>query len=457
MANLSAKTERLFVANRGEIALRVIKAAHELGIETVLGVSKADTDSPAAREAGQTVVLGPSASRDSYLNQNLVVHAAVATGCTALHPGYGFLSERPGLAELCAQEGVVFIGPTAESIRAVGDKLSAKRLAEAAGVPMTKGSDKVADKDEALRIAEAIGYPVITKASAGGGGRGMIVAHNPEELADAFDRAAATAREAFGDDTLYIETYVERARHLEVQVVGDGSGGVIHFAERDCSVQRRYQKMIEEAPAAILPDDVRTRLRAAAVSLLSSISYRNAGTVEFLYDVDRQQFFFMEVNARIQVEHPVSEQITRVDLIKMQIEVALGRRPLPQQETIEPRGHAIEARILAEDPSRNFLPSPGRITRWIPPTGPGVRVDSAVMEGSVVPPFYDSMIAKLIVSADTRDEAIDRLIKALSKFQVQGVATNIPLLTAIVSHDDFRNNRISTRWLETTLLPSFKA
>jgi acetyl-CoA carboxylase, biotin carboxylase subunit len=447
----------LFVANRGEIALRVLKAAHALDFETVLGVSLADRDSLAAREAGRVVVLGPAPSRDSYLNQDLVVHAAVETGCTALHPGYGFLSERPGLSALCDQENITFIGPTADSIQSVGDKLSAKRLAESAGVPLTKGSDKVADVADALKIAEGIGYPVITKASAGGGGRGMIVARSAAELGRAFNEAQTTAREAFGDDTLYIEAYVEKARHLEVQVMGDGKGRVIHFGERDCSIQRRYQKMIEEAPAAILPDVVRTRLREAAVNLLSSINYRNAGTVEFLYDVDRQAFSFMEVNARIQVEHPVSEEITRSDLIKMQIDIATGRRELPPQESITTSGHAIEARILAEDPKRGFAPSPGRITRWVPPTGPGVRVDAAVGEGTSVPPFYDSMIAKLIVRGDTRDQAVDRMIKALTRFQVEGVATNIPLLIAIVSHDDFRNNRFSTRWLENTLLPSFKS
>lgn len=457
MADAPAPTERLFVANRGEIALRTIRAAHALGLETVLGVSQADRDTPAAREAGRVVVLGPAPSRDSYLNQNLVVHAAVSTGCTALHPGYGFLSERPELAELCEQEGITFIGPTGDSIRSVGDKLSAKRLAESAGVPLTRGSNKIANVEEALKVAESIGYPVITKASAGGGGRGMIVARSADELAKAFDQAATTAREAFGDDTLYIEAYVERARHLEVQVMGDGQGRVVHFGERDCSIQRRYQKMIEEAPAAILPAEVRERLHASAISLLSSIQYRNAGTVEFLYDVDRQQFSFMEVNARIQVEHPVSEEITRTDLIKMQIEVGTGKRTLPPQDSLLTEGHAIEARILAEDPARDFIPCPGRITRWIPPTGPGVRVDSAVAEGTMVPPYYDSMIAKLIVRGSTREQAIDRLIQALQRFQVEGVATNIPLLLAIVSHADFRSNQVSTRWLETTLLPSFKA
>jgi acetyl-CoA carboxylase biotin carboxylase subunit len=447
---------RLFVANRGEIALRIIRAAHALDIETVLGVSQADRDSVAAREAGRVLVLGPAPSRDSYLNQKLVVHAAVASGCTALHPGYGFLSERPELSELCEQEGLIFIGPRADSVREVGDKLSAKRVAERANVPLTKGSEKLRDTQHALEVARAIGYPVITKASAGGGGRGMIVARNDDELAKAFDQAQTTAREAFGDDTLYLEAFVERARHIEVQIVGDGNGQAIHFGERDCSLQRRYQKMIEEAPATILPDQVRLRLRQAAVDFLASIDYRNAGTVEFLYDEERQIFSFMEVNARIQVEHPVSEEVTQYDLIKLQLEIALGRRELPEQSSFQISGHAIEARILAEDPARNFVPCPGKITRWRPPAGPGVRVDSAVSEGSTIPPYYDSMIAKLIVRGDCRDQAIERLSAALQRFEVCGIPTNIPLLKAIVTHADFRANRVGTRWLETTLLPSFK-
>lgn len=446
---------RLFVANRGEIALRIIRAAHSLGIETVLGASAADRDSRWAQEAGRTVVLGPAPARESYLNPNLVVHAALATECTALHPGYGFLSERPDLAQLCADNGIAFIGPSAESIRAVGDKLSAKALARASAVPLTPGSERLADIDSALRAAEAIGYPVITKASAGGGGRGMIIARTPAELREAFPRAAATAREAFGDDTLYIEAYVEQARHLEVQVMGDGTGRVIQFGERDCTVQRRYQKMIEEAPAAILSEATRADLRGAAVNLLSSIKYRNAGTVEFLYDVDRGRFSFMEVNARIQVEHPVSEETTGVDLIKLQLQVGLEHQRLPNQEEVSTRGHAIEARILAEDPARNFTPSPGRLTRWRPPAGAGIRLDSGVREGDLISPYYDSMIAKLIVRGATREAAIEQLISALRGFQVDGVSTNISFLLAIASHPDFRANRLSTRWLETTLLPEF--
>ena len=303
---------RILVANRGEIALRIVRAARSLGIETVLAASAADRDSMAAREADRVVVIGPPAARNSYLNPRLIVHAATATGCDGLHPGYGFLSERQSLAALCDEAGVVFVGPTAESIEAVGDKLSARRLAKAAGIAMTPGSEKLATAAEAVAFAEGIGFPVVTKASAGGGGRGMVVARDARALADGFERASIEAKEAFGDGTLYIERYVEHARHVEVQVLGLGDGRVLHFGERDCSLQRRYQKMVEEAPAAALPETTRNRLHKAAVDLLASIRYRNAGTVEFLYDVERDDFYFMEVNARIQVEHPVSEMITGV-------------------------------------------------------------------------------------------------------------------------------------------------
>ena len=447
--------ERLFVANRGEIALRAIRAAHALGMETVLGVSSADRDSLGAREAGRTVVIGPPQARDSYLNAGLVVHAAVATGCTALHPGYGFLSERPELAQLCADNGIIFVGPRAESIRQVGDKLSARALARDADVPLTSGSEKIEGVAEALKIAEQIGYPVITKASAGGGGRGMVVAHDAYELAAAFDQASNTAREAFGDGTLFLERYVETARHIEVQLMGDGQGNVVHFGERDCSIQRRYQKMIEEAPAAVLPAGARARLHASAIALLASIDYQNAGTVEFLYDVERQAFSFMEVNARIQVEHPVSEAISGVDLVQRQLLMAM--RPTKELAQVESfAGHAIEARIIAEDPERDFIPCPGRVTRWVPPAGEGVRVDSAIVEGGLVPPFYDSMIAKLIVHGDSRDHAVERLAKALDQFHVEGIATNLPLLRFIVAHPDFKANNVDTLWLERVLLPAFR-
>jgi acetyl-CoA carboxylase biotin carboxylase subunit len=452
----SPKVNKVFVANRGEIALRAVRAAHSMGMETVIGVSAADRDGVGAREAGRAVVLGPAPARDSYLRPDLIVHAAVATGCTALHPGYGFLSERPELAEMCAREGIIFVGPTPEVIRKVGDKLSARAMARDAGVPMTSGSEAVDSVGAALEIAEEIGYPVITKASAGGGGRGMVVAHGPEDLKREFDQAVTIAREAFGDGTLFVERFVETARHLEVQVFGDGNGGVVHFGERDCSIQRRYQKMLEEAPAAILGQETRERLRNAAVKLLKSINYRNAGTVEFLYDAVTDDFFFMEVNARIQVEHPVSEMISGTDLVRKQLAVATGVGPELVQDEISFKGHAIEVRIIAEDPDRDFMPSPGRITQWRPPTGPGVRVDAAVETGGLVPPFYDSMIAKLIVHGDTRDHAIDRLAKALDDFSVKGIATNIPLLRFIVAHPDFRANAITTRWLETVVLPAFR-
>jgi acetyl-CoA carboxylase biotin carboxylase subunit len=446
---------RILVANRGEIALRIVRAARSLGMETVLAASVADRDSVAAREADRMVVIGPAAARASYLDARLMVHAAKATGCDGLHPGYGFLSERSSLAALCEQEGIAFVGPSATSIEAVGDKLAARRLAKAAGVMMTPGSAKLESAEDAVAFADAIGYPVVTKASAGGGGRGMVVARDARSLRDGFARASIEAKEAFGDGTLFVERYVERARHVEVQVVGDGAGRAVHFGERDCSLQRRYQKMVEEAPAVALPAPTRARLHKAAVDLLAAINYRNAGTVEFLYDVDRDEFYFMEVNARIQVEHPVSEMITGVDLVQLQLRVAGGEASSFRQSDIAVDGHAIEARILAEDPDRNFAPSPGRITQWLAPRGEGVRVDTAMEVGASVPPFYDSMIAKLIVHAADRPGAVARLRDALEQFQISGLATNLRLLRAIVGHRDFIEGRFDTRWLETILLPSF--
>ena len=447
--------KRLLIANRGEIALRIVRAARALGIESVLAASAADRDSLAAKEADRTVVLGPAKASLSYLDPRLVVHAAKATGCDALHPGYGFLSERTALVTLCESNGVAFVGPTATSMGQVGGKIAARELAAGAGVPLVPGSGALANADEALAFASSVGFPVVTKASAGGGGRGMVVAHTPEELKEGFERASHEASEAFGDGTLFLERFVQTARHIEVQVMGDGMGKVLHFGERDCSAQRRYQKMVEEAPGAILPEDVRTRLHESAVRLLSSIKYRNAGTVEFLYDVERQAFYFIEVNARIQVEHPVSEQLCGVDLIQMQLKVAGGEPLALEQKDIVRRGHAIEVRVIAEDPDRGFAPSPGRITRWTPPGGDGVRLDSAMFEGAMVPPFYDSMIAKLIVTGADRAQAVQRLQAALASFTIEGIATNLKLLRHIAAHPDFIDNRISTRWLEQVLLPSY--
>jgi acetyl-CoA carboxylase, biotin carboxylase subunit len=446
---------RILIANRGEIALRIVRAARTLGMESVVAASAADRDSMAAREADRAVVIGPAQARASYLDARLVVHAAEGTGCDGLHPGYGFLSERASLAELCEQEGIVFVGPTAESIRAVGDKLAARRLAQRAGVAMAPGSAKLTSAQDAVAFADRIGYPVVTKASAGGGGRGMVVARDANALAAAFERASIEAEEAFGDGALFVERFVERARHVEVQVMGDGKGRVLHFGERDCSLQRRYQKMIEEAPAVALPSKTRTRLHQAAVDLLATISYRNAGTVEFLYDVDRDELYFIEVNARIQVEHPVSEMVTGVDLVELQLKVAAaGVLPIAQND-VNLHGHAIEARIIAEDPDRGFAPSPGRIAEWKVPSGTGIRLDTAVAAGTVVPPFYDSMIAKLIVHAADRPAAVALLRAALGQFEITGIATNITFLRAVAAHPDFAEGRFDTRWLETTFLPSY--
>lgn len=446
---------RLLVANRGEIALRIVRAARARGIETVLAASAADRASQAATEADQVVVIGPPPARCSYLDGRLLVHAAISTGCDAVHPGYGFLSERASFAQTCEEHGLVFVGPTAESIRLVGDKLAARALAKEAGVSMVSGSAKIGSSEEAQRIAEEIGYPVITKASAGGGGRGMVVANSAADLAAGFDKASSEAQEAFGDGTLYLEHYIQRARHVEVQIVGDGNGKILHFGERDCSLQRRYQKMVEEAPATILSEAVRSRLHQAAINLLSPIKYRNAGTVEFLYDEAQDQFFFMEVNARIQVEHPVSEEICQIDLIQLQLAVAAGEPLEMNQADIRPAGHAIEVRIIAEDPSNNFMPSPGRILTWVPPEGDGVRLDTAMREGVLVPPYYDSMIAKLIVSGCDRAQALHRLRVALDAFRIDGIATNLPLLRAIAAHTDFSANSIDTRWAERVLLPTY--
>ena len=444
--------KRLFVANRGEIALRIVRAAQALNIETVVAVSDADRDSAAARLADRSVVLGPAQAARSYLDPRLVVHAARATGCDGLHPGYGFLSERAILPRLCAANGIAFVGPEPEVIESLGDKIQARAMARAAGVPLVPGCDGLASAADARREADKIGYPVLIKAAAGGGGRGMVIAHNGDEAAAGFDRASAEAVAAFGDGTLFMERFVPQARHVEVQLMGDGRGQVIHFGERDCSVQRRYQKLIEEAPCAAMPEHLRAQLHASAVALAASVNYRNAGTAEFLFDIARQEFYFIEVNARIQVEHPVSEMISGFDLVQEQLRIAGGAGLSLRQDQVTLSGHAIECRINAEDTARDFLPSPGRITYWSPPQGEGVRLDSHMSEGAMIPPYYDSMIGKLIVHADTREAAIDRLDAALADFQVEGIATTIGLHREIIAHPDFRANRIHTRWLEQVLL-----
>lgn len=444
--------KRVFVANRGEIGLRIVRAAHALDIEAVIGVSDADKDGLGAREADRAVVLGPGPAAKSYLDAKLVVQAALATGCDALHPGYGFLSERAELAQLCADNGIVFVGPQADVINALGDKLRAREMARNAGVPLVPGTDEIASAADAVKAAEQIGYPVLLKASAGGGGRGMVIARNAAEAEAGFAKASAEALAAFGDGTLFMERFVPEARHVEVQLMGDGEGGVLHFGERDCSVQRRYQKLVEEAPCAAMPDHLRAKLHKAACDLAASVNYRNAGTAEFLFDVQREEFYFIEVNARIQVEHPVSEMISGADLVQEQLRIAGGGKPSFTQDQISLSGHAIEIRINAEDWARDFMPVPGTVTRWKVPEGPGVRLDSHIYEGAVIPPFYDSMVGKLIVHGADRSEAVSRLQDAIAGFEVEGVPTTLPLHAKIVGHPDFIANRIHTRWLEQTVL-----
>ncbi|MBN8748723.1 MAG: ATP-grasp domain-containing protein [Variovorax sp.] len=447
---------RLFIANRGEIALRAVRAARSLGVESVLAVSAADRESLAVEEADMVVVVGPAPARQSYLNSAGLVHAAKASGCDALHPGYGFLSERASFAKLCEEEGIIFVGPRSETIEAVGDKLAARRLASAAGIPMVTGTGKVSSTDEALAIAAQIGYPVITKASAGGGGRGMRVARSAADLQESFDRSSQEALEAFGDGTLYLERFVERARHVEVQVMGDGSGEILHFGERDCTLQRRYQKMMEEAPAIALSDATRKRVHQAAIDLLKPLNYRNAGTVEFLFDPDRDEFYFMEVNARIQVEHPVSEMLCGVDLVQLQLRVASeGKLPLKQSD-IQFNGHAVELRILAEDPKRDFLPCPGRLSEWQFDLGDaGVRLDSAMRVGTLIPPYYDSMIGKLLVHGSDRGAALNKINSVLNAAKVAGIRSNLDLLCFLSAHRDVLSNDFDTRWAERVLMPQF--
>ena len=447
--------KRLFVANRGEIALRVVRAAQALNIETVVAVSDADRDSAAACLADRAIVIGPASAAKSYLDPRLIVHAARESGCDGLHPGYGFLSERAILPRLCNEHGIAFVGPEPDMIDALGDKLQARALAGAAGVPLVPGSECIASAADARREGDRIGYPVLLKASAGGGGRGMVIAHNGDDAEAGFHRASAEAVAAFGDGTLFMECFVPEARHVEVQLMGDGQGRVVHFGERDCSVQRRYQKLIEEAPCAAMSDALRAQLHQSAVDLAASVNYRNAGTAEFLFDVQRQEFYFIEVNARIQVEHPVSEMISGFDLVQEQIRIAGGAALSVSQDAIKLSGHAIELRINAEDAARDFMPSPGRISRWEPPTGDGIRLDSHMSAGAMIPPYYDSMIGKLIAHGSDRADAIARLVAAIDEFAIEGVPTTLGLQRAIITHPDFVENRIHTRWLEQVVLPDY--
>ena len=424
---------RILVANRGEIAVRILAACQRLGIETVLAASEADLDSVPARLADRTICLGPPPPAASYLSIGAVVAAAAATGCDAIHPGYGFLSESPGLARACAAAGLVFIGPPAAQLELAGDKLAAREQAAAAGLPVLPGGE-VTTAAQAQSLAADIGWPVLIKAAGGGGGRGLRPAGSPAELASAAGQAAAEARAAFGDPRIYLERFVPGARHVEVQLLGDGER-VIHLSDRDCSIQRRYQKVVEEAPAPLLEDDLRAAIHAAAVAFGARLRYRGLGTVEFLVDPGRGAFYFLEMNARIQVEHPVTEEICGLDLVAGQIALAEGG-PLPlAQEEVTVTGHAIECRICAED--GHGRPAPGTVTRAVFPAGPGIRVDTWIQAGSVVPYFYDSLLAKLIVTGAGRAAAVRRLRRALAACEIDGVAANLPLLAGLAGDPGF--------------------
>jgi acetyl-CoA carboxylase biotin carboxylase subunit len=437
---------RILIANRGEIAVRVIRTCDRLGIETVLCVSEADRNSLGARMATRAVCIGPSAPAKSYLSVETIVQAALGTGCDAIHPGYGFLSERAELAALAEQEGVIFIGPTARQIEAVGDKLRARTEALAAEVPVVPGGP-VESPGEARRLGEQIGAPLLVKAVGGGGGRGMKLVENLADLAATMNMASAEAGAAFGDARVYLERYVEQGRHIEVQVLGDGSGLVIHLGERDCSVQRRYQKLVEETPAPGLPPATRERLLEAAVRFAARLDYRSAGTVEFLYDVARDEFYFLEMNARIQVEHPVTEEVTGVDLIAEQIAIAAGEGLRLTQEQVALQGAAIECRINAEDPANGFMPSPGTVSAVTWPSGEGIRVDTHITAGASVPPFYDSMIAKVIAHGAGRTDALHKLRAALENTAIEGIATNLAFQRDILATPEFARGGVDTGFL----------
>jgi len=442
--------QRILVANRGEIALRVIRACRDLGIEVVAVFSEADRDAPYLALADEAICIGPATASESYLNIPHIISAAEITDVQAIHPGYGFLSENPHFAEVCRSCNIEFIGPPQEAMRLLGNKNEARKLAQQAGVPVVPGSEGLIETDaEALRLAHQMGFPVLIKAAAGGGGRGMRIARNDISLQSGLKSARQEAEKAFNDGSVYLEKYVEQPRHVEVQILADRHGNVVHLWERDCSLQRRHQKLVEESPAPHLPDRVRQEICQAAVRLVKAASYQNAGTCEFLVDKNHR-FYFIEVNARIQVEHPVTELVTGLDLVREQIRIAAGEPLRFRQEDVPHRGVAIECRINAEDPAADFRPSPGLVTRWQPPGGPGVRLDSHVTTGYRVPPNYDSLLGKLIVYQPTRPEALACMRRALAEFVVEGVKTTIPLHREIFNQSAFIEGQVDTTFIERT-------
>ncbi|MBJ9988396.1 acetyl-CoA carboxylase biotin carboxylase subunit [Paenibacillus favisporus] len=442
------KFQKILIANRGEIAVRIIRACRELGISTVAVYSEADKEALHVRLADEAYCIGPTLSKDSYLNFTNIMSVATLTECDAVHPGYGFLAENADFAEICESCNITFIGPSADAINKMGDKAVAKQTMKSAGVPVIPGSDGlVEDLDEAVMIGRDIGYPLIIKATAGGGGKGIRIAEDEQALIKQITAAQQEAQKAFGNAGVYLEKYLTGMKHVEIQVIADNHGNVVHLGERDCSVQRRRQKLIEEAPCPVLSPDIRQRMGEAAVRAALAVNYSGAGTLEFLLGNDGQ-FYFMEMNTRIQVEHPVTEMVTNVDLIKEMISVAEGHPLSFTQEDVQINGWSIECRVNAEDPDRNFMPAPGKIQFYLPPGGPGVRVDSAAYPGYSIPPFYDSMIAKLIVWAPTRQEAIAKMKRALSEFVIEGVHTTIPFHQKLMEHPVFNRGDFDIKFLE---------
>ncbi|HIV77789.1 MAG TPA: acetyl-CoA carboxylase biotin carboxylase subunit [Candidatus Sphingomonas excrementigallinarum] len=444
-----AQIKKLLIANRGEIALRIHRACHEMGIETVAVHSTADADAMHVRLADQAVCIGPPAATDSYLNIPNIISAAEISGADAIHPGYGFLSENAKFAEIVEAHGLIFVGPKPEHIRVMGDKVEAKRTAGALGLPLVPGSDgAISDLEEAKALATRIGYPVIIKAASGGGGRGMKVVASEDQLETLMQQAGSEAKAAFGDSTVYMEKYLGNPRHIEFQVFGDGNGQAIHLGERDCSLQRRHQKVLEEAPSPIITAEERARMGGVVAKAMADMGYRGAGTIEFLWEDG--EFYFIEMNTRLQVEHPVTEMITGLDLVREQIRVAEGHPLTLRQQDVQFRGHAIECRINAEDP-RTFAPSPGTVKMYHAPGGMHVRVDSGLYQGYKVPPYYDSMIAKLIVYGTTREGALRRLRRALEEFVIEGMKTTIPLHQALLDDPEFQKGDYTIKWLEEWL------
>ncbi len=447
--------EKVLIANRGEIALRIVRSCRELGIATVAVFSTVDKKALHVQLADEAVCVGDSLSNKSYLNIPNILAAATSRGVDAIHPGYGFLAENDKFAEMCNDHGIVFIGPSPKAIRSMGDKSTAKETMEAVGVPTVPGSKGLlSNVDEAYRLADDIGYPVIIKATAGGGGRGMRLVENSDNLEKMFKAAQGEAEAAFGNDGLYMEKFIKKPRHVEIQILADRAGNVVHLGERDCSVQRRHQKLLEESPSPAINTELRKKMGNAAIAAAKSIGYEGAGTVEFLVD-DDDNFYFMEMNTRIQVEHPVTEMVTGVDLIAEQIKIASGSNLEFNQDDIHLNGHAIECRINAEDPSHNFRPSPGKITGWLPPGGPGVRVDSHVYTGYEIPPFYDSLIGKLIVWGKDRNTAIKRMNRALNECAVTGIPTTINFHLTLLNKSKFKQGKIHTKYVEEELLPNY--